>query len=280
MIPISAATASPFLSPDGHAWHVAASENREKPLEHSEQNGPSCPRRHPAVPPPALVDPLQPTFEGQGRARSDELSLRQNPGFRLALAKITPARSQTNPAGHFVQQVGYSVDRTFSISPLGSFCVHVPSLDTLAKNPIWQTHVGAPLITVVSPIPQLMHASAPPLENSLMPQVRHSDSPAFEKVPPLHDLQWLLRVRPSSSKNVPAGHSLHFVPFSVSRYCPFAHGSHFDFWAALIRPGTHERHVLLVFRYVPGSHAVQRGSPALLLFPGLHGMHTDVSAFE
>jgi hypothetical protein len=134
------------------------------------------------VPPPALEDPLQLAIEGQGRARSDELSLRQNPGFRLALARTTPARSHTNPAGHFVQQVGYSVDRTFSISPLGSFCVHVPvpSLDVFAKNPIWQTHVDAPLITVVSPIPQFMHAAAPPLENSLMPQTRHSEAPARE----------------------------------------------------------------------------------------------------
>jgi hypothetical protein len=129
------------------------------------------------VPPPALEDPLQLAVEGQGRARSDELSLRQNPGFRLALAKVTPAWSHTNPAGHFVQQVGYSVDRTFSISPLGSFCVHVPSFEVFAKNPIWQTHVDVPLITVVSPIPQFMHASAPPLENSLMPQTRHLEAP-------------------------------------------------------------------------------------------------------
>jgi hypothetical protein len=292
MIPTSAATAFPSFSPEGHGSHFDASENRVKFLVHSEQNGPSCPSGHP---PTRLEDPLQLAIEGQGRARSDELSLRQNPGFRLALAKVTPAWSHSNPAGHFVQQVPkvrYSVDRTILISPPGSFCVHC-AFDCFAKNPIWQTHVDAPLITVVSPIPQFMHASAPPLENSLMPHTRHSEAPAFEKLPGPHStlhiavvmprsvptrpaghrahesgttapgslpyrprahawhrftsaapriklkvprvqfLQWLLRVRPSSSKYVPAEHTVHSVPFAVSRYRPFAHSLHSDFWAAL-----------------------------------------------
>ena len=74
MIPISAATAPPASSPDGHRLHSAVSENRVKFLEHSEQNGPSCPGAHPPLPLPALEDPLQLDIEGHGNARSEPLS--------------------------------------------------------------------------------------------------------------------------------------------------------------------------------------------------------------
>ena len=74
MMASSAARAPPSSSPDGHGWHAAFSEKRVKFVEHSEQNGPSCPSSQPPIPPAALEDPLQLSFDGHGSGRTDPLS--------------------------------------------------------------------------------------------------------------------------------------------------------------------------------------------------------------
>ena len=55
----------------------------------------------------------------------------------------------------------------------------VPAATGLAKNPLAQTHLDDLFKIVVSPVSQGVQASAAPVENSLMPQVLHSESPAL-----------------------------------------------------------------------------------------------------
>ena len=115
MIPTSAATA-PFLSsPDGHGWHEAASENREKPLEHSEQNGPSCPSAHPPEPPLALEDPLQLAIEGHGSARSEPLSaVCVDEGANHVLVFWIPPNAQTRLQMEAASEAYYSLTERLS----------------------------------------------------------------------------------------------------------------------------------------------------------------------
>ena len=74
MIASSAARAPISSSPDGHSLHAVLSEKRVKFVEHSEQNGPSCPSAQPPIPPVAFEDPSQLFFDGHGSGRTEPLS--------------------------------------------------------------------------------------------------------------------------------------------------------------------------------------------------------------
>jgi len=181
----------------------------------------------------ALADPLQLFLVGHGSARTEPLSGLQKPAFRSALATTTPARSHTNPTGHFVQTG--SVSAAPAPPPSSS-----RSRPRLSKNPISHTHVVLPSPRVVIfvgqdahterfdsrwylPWPQSVHCAYP--SSLYVPgghKPEHCGVVAPEVllyVPPLQISHPSNDFVPSTAPHRPAGHKLHCL-YPSSLYVP------------------------------------------------------------